>query len=127
MGQTPAYKVKWQSGINVLRNTGTADIAYGDCSIITSSPEGSSGYLTRTPIYPDKDRPMPFSKGEIERIQAGMDAIYFSGRVCYRDIYDEAQLVDFCMYWAWDRSKGRLDTDGTYCRNRNGPPEMKGS
>jgi hypothetical protein len=70
MGQTPAYKVKWQSGINVLRNTGTADIAYGDCSIITSSPEGSSGYLTRTPIYPDKDRPMPFSKGEIEPISA---------------------------------------------------------
>ena len=125
MGQTPAYKTTWMAGINVAENTPKIQFAYNDCNMIMSQVDVAEWLVAKQPAFPDKDRTVPFSKKEVDSIESGKAAIYFNGRVCYRDIFEEEQSIDFCIYWDWDRNKNRLHSNGTYCRHGNGPPEKK--
>lgn len=125
IGETPAYKAAWMSGINVSENTMKIRFAYNDCNTIMSQADIAEWFIAKQPAFPDKDRSVPFSKKEVDDIEAGKAAVYFNGRVCYLDIFEEVQAVDFCIYWDWDRNKNRLRSEGTYCRHSNGPPEKK--
>lgn len=124
-GLTPAYKATWMAGINVSENTPSFQMAYKDCNTIMTQTDVAEWFIGKQSVFPDKDRLVPFSKNEIENIEAGKGAVYFTGRTCYLDIFDEVQAIDFCIYWDWDRDKNRLRSTGSYCRHSNGPPEKK--
>ena len=125
VGLTPAYKAGWMAGINVADNTPSFGVAYQECNTIMRQAGVAEWLISKKPVYPDKDRTAAFSKKEVEDIEAGKAAVYFSGRVCYLDIFEEVQAIDFCIYWDWDRTKNSLRSDGTYCQHSNGPPGRK--
>lgn len=127
-GQTPAYRATWKSGINVseFRLRGPLSIEI-DCQTIMSQSNSAEWFVEKQPVFPWKERDRPFTTKEVQDIQARKAAVYFQGRVCYLDIFEEVQVVDFCIYWAWDGSKNHLDRAGTYCRYGNGPPQEKSS
>lgn len=123
MGETPAYKAGWMAGVNVQENTEEIRWAYDSCATIMKQPGSSEWFIGKKPSFPDKERKTPFTKKEIDEIMASKAAIYFHGRVCYLDIFEETQALDFCIFWDWDRNNNRLNTVGTFCRHGNGPPE----
>lgn len=125
VGLTPAYKATWVAGLNVAEKTPAFQLAYQGCKTIMKQPDVAEWFIAKQPAFAEKSRPEPITKKEMENIEAGRGAVYFTGRICYLDIYEEVQAIDFCIYWDWDHDQNRVRSNGTYCRHSNGPPEKK--
>jgi hypothetical protein len=111
IGQTPAHGAGWESGINIFEYKANPTFTYDRCSVIRRLPEYPQWAFGKTsPV--DKERPTAFTVDEIKRVQDGRAAIYFHGRLCYLDIFEEEHFTDFCIYWKWE--SGRLGI-GIHC------------
>ena len=116
MGQTPTYDGAWISGINVLDYPLPEAIVNDDCMNVLKHPTAPKWVIGKSsPV--EKWRDGPFQASEVKSIQDGKSAIYFHGRICYRDIFKEVRHTDFCMYWKWEGSG--LGT-GLTCKEGNG-------
>jgi hypothetical protein len=101
MGLTPAHDAGWMTQVDVLDYTVGPTFSYLECSVVRNAPEnpkwmvGKSKQLT-------KDWPTAFTADEVARVQAGKAAVYFHGRLCYLDIFEEERHSEFCVYWKWE-------------------------
>ncbi len=116
VGQTPVYNGSWLSGINVSGYPMAGIGENADCKVIMSQPDAGRWFFGKF-IYPDKDRKTAFTVDEIKSIKDGIAAVYFHGRICYVDIFNETRYTDFCMYWKWQN--GSL-APANYCPRGNG-------
>jgi hypothetical protein len=57
------------------------------------------------PSAPESRGKAPSRRRRSDAIKGGNSAIYFHGRVCYRDIFNEPHRTDFCLYWKWDAGR----------------------
>lgn len=105
IGQTPAHDAGWQSGINLFDLRAQPTFTYDDCTSLRKSSEYPRWSLGKNAAV-EKDRRTVFTADEIKLVQDSTAAVYFHGRLCYLDIFEEEHLTDFCMYWKWEN--GRL-------------------
>jgi hypothetical protein len=132
-GLTPPYKGAWHSGITVEENGNNATVrraVFEPCTNILGHPAAPEWTIGKQQTFAEKDRiqggaRIPFTKDEINDVKSAKASIYFSGRICYLDIFDEIQAIDFCLYWNWDASTNSLDRQAKYCRHGNGPPNAQ--
>ena len=71
---------------------------------VTPDPKAGKWFIG-TPKRPGIARESPLTAAEVDAIKGGKSAIYFHGRVCYRDIFNEPHRTDFCLYWKWDAGR----------------------
>jgi hypothetical protein len=115
IGRTPAYDNGSSSHIAVAEYPLSHTLISEECSHAGTSPKASKWFVGKV-SRPETVRELPFTAGEIEDIKAGKAAVYFHGRVCYRDIFNESHRTDFCTFWKWDA--GRF-SPGLYCDRGN--------
>ena len=115
LGQTPAYDEGASARIIVSDYPQTETFANEDCSTKKRILKRNKWYVGKTSVS-ETVREVPFTRSEITALKEGKAAIYFHGRVCYSDIFDEAHHTDFCLYWKWDA--GRL-SPGLFCSTGN--------
>ena len=111
VGQTPVYDATWEAGINVLLFPMTGEFSYADCGAIMKDPSAKHSFFGKQ-IGIEKSRSQAFTKEEMPAIDAGTSAVYFNGRICYKDIFNKVRRTDFCMYW-------RKGENGSYCDKGN--------
>ncbi|THI90752.1 MAG: hypothetical protein CAF41_003095 [Nitrospira sp. CG24A] len=116
IGKTPIYDGGWISGINVFTYPLTEDITNDSCTNVLKSP-GAPKWLIGRSSKIEKWRVLPFQASEVKAIKEGRAAVYFHGRICYRDIFREVHYTDFCMRWRWEN--GHLG-EGLACPQGNG-------
>lgn len=115
LGQTPAYDEGGAARITVGDYPLSDTLANEDCSLKKRIMKRNKWYVGKTSV-PETVREAPFTSSEIAALKDGKAAIYFHGRVCYSDIFDEPHHTDFCLYWKWDA--GRL-SPGLFCPTGN--------
>lgn len=117
MGQTPVYDSVWTSGIGVrgYPSFERTEKTWDQCSSILDKPNNQKWYFGKNAL-PDTDASDFITGPQLANVQNGKSAIYFIGRVCYRDIFRDIHYTDFCIFWAWD--KGGLGP-AIYCRKGN--------
>jgi hypothetical protein len=118
LGQTPIYDATWVSGINVLPCCNAmVNISYNTCQTVMDASINNKNFFGKF-SYPVKDRDSAFTPSEIQDIKGGRSAVYFHGRVCYRDIFKKLRRTDFCILWRWDAGSNAL-SKATYCGSGN--------
>jgi hypothetical protein len=122
VGQTPVYDATILSGINVLDYPLKGAIAYGPCSQIMAQADASH-YFFGKEANPTKDRDAEFTSDEIKAVNAETSAVYYHGRICYKDIFAKVRHSEFCVFWTWN--KDHLDS-AKYCTQGNGADEPDG-
>lgn len=115
IGRTPAYDNGSFSRIIVAEYPLAHKLINDECSEAGTVPKGSKWFVGKV-SGPETVREGAFTAGEIEAIKSGKAAVYFHGRVCYRDIFNESHRTDFCLYWKWNA--GRV-SPGLYCDQGN--------
>jgi hypothetical protein len=115
IGRTPAYDNGSSSHITVTEYPLTKPLVNDDCSHARTNPTASKWFVGKI-SRPETTREAPFTATEVQAIKEGKAAVYFHGRVCYRDIFNEAHRTDFCTYWKW--TAGRV-SPGLYCDQGN--------
>lgn len=115
LGQTPAYNAGWISGINVMKYPLPEEIGNDTCTHVMNLPKRSKWVIAKK-AFVEKIRPAPFNAAEVKDIKEGKAAVYFHGRVCYEDIFQEVHHTDFCMYWKLENGKAG---NASFCENGN--------
>lgn len=115
IGRTPAYDDGAFSRITVAEYPLKTKLISDDCSHISPPPKTSKWFIGKV-SRPEIARDAPFTAEEVEAIRSGKAAVYFHGRVCYRDIFNETHRTDFCLYWKW--VAGGV-SPGLYCDQGN--------
>jgi hypothetical protein len=115
IGRTPAYDNGSSSHLTVADYPPTKKLVNDECSHARADPKANKWFVGKV-ARPETVRETPFTAEEVEAIKAGKAAIYFHGRVCYRDIFNESHRTDFCTYWKW--TAGRI-SPGLYCDQGN--------
>jgi hypothetical protein len=115
IGRTPAFDNGLFSRITVAEYPLKTKLINDECSHVSTSPKANKWFIGKA-ARPEIARETPFTSGEVESIRSGNAAVYFHGRVCYRDIFNEAHRTDFCLYWKW--VAGRI-SPGLYCDQGN--------
>ena len=114
-GRTPAQEGGFLSHVTVAEYPLTKPFIHDDCRMVTTSLQGNKWFVGQVP-QPATVREGPFTPSEITAINDGHAAVYFHGRVCYLDLFNESHRTNFCMYWKWDA--GRM-SPGLYCDQGN--------
>jgi hypothetical protein len=96
VGQTPVYNGTWISGLNVLPNPLPGKFSYADCDIIMKQPDAKQWFFGKSADI-DKERDREISAEEIKQLKEENYALFFHGRICYRDIFQKIRTTDFCM------------------------------
>ena len=104
IGRTPAYDNGSFSRILVMEYPLTRRLVNDECRHVTPDPKAGNWFIG-TPKRPGVARESPLTAAEVEAIKGGKSAIYFHGRVCYRDIFNEPHRTDFCLFWKWDAGR----------------------
>lgn len=104
IGRTPAYDSGSFSRILVMDYPLTRRLANDECRQATPDPKAGRWFIG-TPKRPGITRDSPLTAEEVAAIKGGKSAIYFHGRVCYKDIFNEPHKTDFCLYWKWDAGR----------------------
>ena len=115
IGRTPAYDNGSSSHITVAEYPLTKQLVNDECSHARTNPNASKWFVGKV-SRSETVREAPFTASEVEAIKDGKAAVYFHGRVCYRDIFNESHRTDFCTHWKWDA--GRV-SPGLYCDQGN--------
>lgn len=116
IGQTPVFDGAWISGVNVMDYPLRQTILNDECSNVMNDPSAPKWMIGKSSNM-EKWREIPFKASEVQAIHDGKAAIYFHGRICYRDIFKEVRHTDFCMFWKWEN--GSLGA-GLACKEGNG-------
>jgi hypothetical protein len=93
MGQTPTYDGAWISGVNVLDYPLRQTIVNDDCINVMKDPTAPKWMIGKSSDM-EKWRDIPFQASEVKAIHDGKSAIYFHGRICYRDIFKEVRHTE---------------------------------
>jgi hypothetical protein len=104
IGRTPAYDNGSFSRILVREYPLTRTLVNDECRYVAPDPKAGKWFIG-TPKRPGIARDSPLTAAEVGAIKGGNSAIYFHGRVCYRDIFNEPHRTDFCLYWKWDAGR----------------------
>jgi hypothetical protein len=113
VGQTPVYDLTWTSGFNVLPFPLTGTISYATCEALLAQPDANRWFFgSSTDI--EKYRTTVLSPNDMQPVKNGTSAIYFHGRICYRDIFRKIRRTDFCV-----RFLGENPTNGDLCEREN--------
>lgn len=104
MGQTPAHDAVWLSELAVLDYTGGQTFSPHECRLARNAPENPKWMVGKSKQF-TKYWPTAFTAEEVARVQAGTAVIYFHGRFCYLDIFEEERHSDFCMYWKFENGR----------------------
>lgn len=115
IGRTPAYDNGSSSHITVADYPLTKKLVNDECSHARTDPKANKWFVGKV-ARPETVREASFTAEEVETIKNGKAAVYFHGRVCYRDIFNESHRTDFCTYWKW--TAGRV-SPGLYCDQGN--------
>jgi hypothetical protein len=115
IGRTPAYDNGSSAHITVAEYPSTQKLVTDECSHARSNPKANKWFVGKV-SRSETVRETPLTANEVEAIKDGKAAIYFHGRVCYRDIFNESHHTDFCTYWKW--TAGRM-SPGLYCDQGN--------
>jgi hypothetical protein len=119
VGQTPVYEATWNTGIGVFNYPMPADlpviIPYPACSDLMGRPDAKHWFLGKTRDA-EKEKDQALTPAEITNLTAGTSAVYFHGRICYRDIFNKIRRTDFCVLWRWQN--GRFG-DAIFCEKGN--------
>ena len=115
IGRTPAYDNGSSAHITVAEYPPTKKLTNDECSHARTDPKANKWFVGKV-ARPETVREAPFTAAEDEAIKNGKAAVYFHGRVCYRDIFNESHRTDFCTYWKW--TAGRI-SPGLYCDQGN--------
>ena len=115
IGRTPAYDNGSSSHITITEYPLTKKLVNDECSHARTPPNASKWFVGKV-SRPETVREAPFTASEVDAIKDGKAAVYFHGRVCYRDIFNESHRTDFCTYWKWNA--GRI-SPGLYCDQGN--------
>ena len=86
IGRTPAYDNGSSSHLTVADYPPTKKLVNDECSHARADPKANKWFVGKV-ARPETVRETPFTAEEVEAIKAGKAAIYFHGRVCYRDIF----------------------------------------
>lgn len=104
IGQTPAYRASWTSGINVVP-TGLNILQTADCRSVIDAADARLWYFGKQ-FFPFKERVgSPYTKEEMDVITNGIAQISFTGRLCYEDIFREVHHIDFCVSWRMENNR----------------------
>jgi hypothetical protein len=114
-GQTPAYSGGSISRLTVADYPLTKKLINDDCRTVMTNPKGNKWFVGKV-SQPATVRETPFIPSEITAIKDGNAAVYFHGRVCYLDLFNESHRTNFCMYWKWQA--GQM-SPGLYCDQGN--------
>lgn len=104
IGRTPAYDNGSFSRILVMEYPLTRRLVNDECRYVAPDPKAGKWFIG-TPKRPGIARESPLTAAEVDAIKGGQSAIYFHGRVCYRDIFNEPHRTDFCLFWKWDAGR----------------------
>jgi hypothetical protein len=115
IGRTPAYDNGSSSHITVTEYPLKKPLVNDECSHARANPNASKWFVGKV-SRPETVREAPLTASEVQAIKEGKSAVYFHGRVCYRDIFNESHRTDFCTYWKWNA--GRV-SPGLYCDQGN--------
>ncbi|MCC2643971.1 MAG: hypothetical protein K0S45_4384 [Nitrospira sp.] len=115
IGRTPAYDNGSSAHVTVAEYPLAKKLVNDECSHARTTPNASKWFVGKV-SRPETVREAPFTASEVEAIKDGKAAVYFHGRVCYRDIFNESHHTDFCTYWKWNA--GRV-SPGLYCDQGN--------
>ena len=117
IGQTPAYNGGSISHLTVADYPLTKKFIHDDCpTVMTMTNPKSNKWFVGKVAQPATMRDTSFTPGEITAIKDGQAAVYFHGRVCYRDLFNESHRTNFCLYWKWQAGKM---SPGLYCDQGN--------
>ncbi len=115
IGRTPAYDNGSSAHVTVAEYPLTRTLASEDCQQPSPSSTKNKWFVGKVK-RPETVRESPLTAQEVQAIKDGKAAVYFHGRVCYRDIFSESHRTDFCTYWKW--TAGQV-SPGLYCEKGN--------
>jgi hypothetical protein len=113
VGQTPVYDLTWVSGFNVRPYPLNEQSTYDTCDALLAQPNANRWFFGKSTEI-EKFRPSALTADDMLPVLAGNSAIYFHGRICYRDIFKKARQTDFCVSF-----RGENPKDGNFCEREN--------
>jgi hypothetical protein len=115
-GQTPVYNATWLAGINIAEYPLKTKIDYSEC-IELFNQENANRWFFGKDVQINKLKAQAITDSDLANLMTKNFAIYFHGRVCYRDVFQEIHWTDFCTYWLAEN--GVVTGLASYCSTDN--------
>jgi hypothetical protein len=106
IGQTPAYDVIWSFTLAPFAYPQSGPVAGGpaDCGEGPDQQWSHKSFIGKG-LAIDKDGVAVLSQLNIQAIKAWRQALYFAGRICYRDTFGAQHWTEFCEVWVGEGSE----------------------
>jgi hypothetical protein len=115
VGRTPAYDKGANPRVTIAEYPLAKSFSHERCDMEAPATDKSKWFVGKM-SKPETTIEAPLDATQVDAIKGMKAAIYYHGRVCYRDIFGETHRTDFCMLWKWDA--GRF-SPALYCDQGN--------